>query len=171
MVPTSRNNLSSFTISLSRLSAQLMCSELSNLKLYDKLNLLQKPRRLFLPLHFFTALLPKGPNYEEEEEEVVYGLLQENTTLGSPTKRYITRATCALEKSNSKSSHIRKENIKQKELPETLKKQKRGMRMVLEGRFTFGTEEIPKVVKKADAEVMEKKKEHMTIHLLFYTRN
>lgn len=75
-----------------------------------------------------------------------------------------------LEKSISKSSHLRKENTEQKELLETPKKRKRGMRVGLEGRFTFNTEDIPEVVNKADAEVAEKQ-EDMNIYLLFYTRN
>ncbi|KXL47884.1 hypothetical protein M433DRAFT_509659 [Acidomyces richmondensis BFW] len=72
-------------------------------------------------------------------------------------KRYISRATLALEKKVSENALLRKENTEQRELLETRKKRKRGKRVAIEGRFILNYEEIVKVVRKAGAEAGEKR--------------
>lgn len=88
---------------------------------------------------------------------VLNSILREDKPLKSPVKRYIARATTALEKSNSEITLLRKENSQQRELLETRKKRTKGKRVALQGKFVFNTEEILEVVRKAEAETAKKK--------------
>ena len=92
-----------------------------------------------------------------QANSVLNSIVQESSTLESPVKRYIARATAALEKSNSELALLRRENSEQKELLETRKKRTKGKRVALQGKFVFNTEEILQVVRKAEAEAAKKK--------------
>ncbi|KAK0865998.1 hypothetical protein LTR87_015178, partial [Friedmanniomyces endolithicus] len=75
-----------------------------------------------------------------------------NATIETPVKRYISRATLALEKTVSENTLLRKENTEQRKLLETRKKRTKGKRVAIEGWFVFNTEEILDVVRKAEVE-------------------
>ncbi|KAK0886553.1 hypothetical protein LTR57_025706, partial [Friedmanniomyces endolithicus] len=52
-----------------------------------------------------------------------------NATIETPVKRYISRATLALEKTVSENTLLRKENTEQRKLLETRKKRTKGKRV------------------------------------------
>lgn len=99
---------------------------------------------------------PKGTELQQANS-VLNSLVQDNKAIESPVKRYIARATSALEKSNSENTLLRKQNSEQRELLKTRKKRTKGKRVALQGKFVFNTEEILEVVRKAEAETAKKK--------------
>lgn len=90
-------------------------------------------------------------------KSVLNSIVWENKTLETPVKRYIARATTALEKPHSEIALLQKETTEQRELLETRKKQTKGKRVALEGRVVFNTEEILEIARQAEVETAKKK--------------
>ncbi|KAK0839487.1 hypothetical protein LTR91_023567 [Friedmanniomyces endolithicus] len=104
-----------------------------------------------LDLSLLDSSPPDGTELRQANT-VLQQAIERNATLETPVKRYISRATLALEKTVSENTLLRKENTEQRELLETRKKRTKGKRVAIEGRFVFNTEEILEGVRKAEAE-------------------
>jgi hypothetical protein len=79
------------------------------------------------------------------------------SNIASPAKRYISRAGAALERTHSENILLRQENAEARALLRVRKERKTGKRVAIKGKFVFNTQEILKVVEKAEAEAAKKK--------------
>ncbi|KAK1085536.1 hypothetical protein LTR33_002045 [Friedmanniomyces endolithicus] len=104
-----------------------------------------------LDLTLLNSSPPDGTELREANT-VLSRAVGGNATIETPVKRYISRATLALEKTVSENTLLRKENTEQRKLLETRKKRTKGKRVAIEGWFVFNTEEILDVVRKAEVE-------------------
>ena len=109
-----------------------------------------------LEITLLASSPPIGTDILRANEELLE-TVRKATNLPSPAKRYITRLTSTLEKSNSKRTLLRKEINEVRELLRYRKERKKGKRVAIKGKFVFNTREILEVVEKAEAEASTKK--------------
>ena len=99
---------------------------------------------------------PVGTDIRRANEELL-ATVRKASDLPSPVKRYISRLTSTLEKSNSEKALLRKENEEQRVLLRDRKERVKGKRVAIKGKFVFNTQGILEVVAKAEAESSKKK--------------
>ncbi len=107
------------------------------------------------PIYEADSSPPDGTELRHANQ--VANTVVRESTLQTPVKRYIERATSALERTQSELVLPRKETTAQRELLRKRKECKKGKRVALKGRFVFNTLEVLDVVEKAEAEAAKKK--------------
>ncbi len=125
---TSQNILSGFrTTGLQPLSP---ITVLSTLEMPDNPGTPSRESRLDgnLDLTLLNSSPPDGTELREANT-VLSRAVGGNATIETPVKRYISRATLALEKTVSENTLLRKENTEQRKLLETRKKRTKGKRV------------------------------------------
>ena len=88
-----------------------------------------------------TTLLVSSPvrtDIRRANEELL-ATVRKASDLPSPAKRYISRLTSTLEKSNSEKALLRKENEEQRVLLRDRKERIKGKRVAIKGKFVFNT--------------------------------
>ncbi|EDO00500.1 hypothetical protein SS1G_06902 [Sclerotinia sclerotiorum 1980 UF-70] len=83
--------------------------------------------------------------------------LADNDSLASLTRRYTKRMTRLVESQNAEIALLRKQLADAQEVIETRKKRTKGKRVKLQGQFVFSSEEVLKMVCKAEEKPKEKK--------------
>ena len=81
---------------------------------------------------------PVGTDIRRANEELL-ATVRKASDLPSPVKRYISRLTSTLEKSNSEKALLRKENEEQRVLLRDRKERIKGKRVAIKGKFVFNT--------------------------------
>jgi hypothetical protein len=108
-----------------------------------------------LDCSLLDSLPPEGTELRQATSLV--NTIIRSSTLETPIKQYIERLGSALERTTSENALLQKENTEYRELLRVHRERRKGKRIAVKGKFVFNTQEILKIVEKAEAEALKRK--------------